>query len=113
MKKPQSCINQRPLRQKCNLNNIFHEGKGHFATGKIKGTFENLGALAPLITPPPPVPTPVTTMGVLYVLHVITTLIPLEKIKIADISIILKRSQKSVIGKIEVKVLGKNQNGTT
>jgi hypothetical protein len=27
-------INQRPLMQKCNLNNIFHVGKGHFATGK-------------------------------------------------------------------------------
>ena len=31
-------------------------------------------------------------------------LIPLEKIKIADISIILKRSQKCVIDKIEVKI---------
>jgi hypothetical protein len=27
-------INQWPLTQKCNLNNIFHEHKGHFATGK-------------------------------------------------------------------------------
>jgi hypothetical protein len=40
-------------------------------------------------------------------------LIPLENIKIADISIILERSQKCVIDKIEVKMLGKNQNGTT
>ena len=40
-------------------------------------------------------------------------LIPLEEIKIADISIILERSQKCVIDKIEVKMLGKNQNGTT
>jgi hypothetical protein len=40
-------------------------------------------------------------------------LIPLEKIKIADISIILERSQKCVIDKIVVKMLGKNQNGTT
>jgi predicted transcriptional regulator len=40
-------------------------------------------------------------------------LIPLEKIKIAEISIILERSQKCVIGKIQVKMLGKNQNGTT
>jgi hypothetical protein len=39
--------------------------------------------------------------------------IPLEKIKIADISIILERSQKCVIDTIEVKMLGKNQNGTT
>jgi hypothetical protein len=35
-------------------------------------------------------------------------LIPLEKIKIADISITLERSQKCVIDKIEVKMLGKN-----
>jgi hypothetical protein len=63
----------------------------------------------------------------LHVLHVITVillqtflqnsefkrLIPLENIKIADISIILERSQKCVIDKIEVKMLGKNQNGTT
>ena len=40
-------------------------------------------------------------------------LIPLEKIKIADISIILKRPQKCVIDKIEVKMFDKNQNGTT
>jgi hypothetical protein len=40
-------------------------------------------------------------------------LIPLENIKIADISIILERSQNCVIDKIEVKMLGKNQNGTT
>ena len=40
-------------------------------------------------------------------------LIPLEKIKIADISIIFECSQKCVIDKIEVKMLGKNQNGTT
>ena len=40
-------------------------------------------------------------------------LIPVEKIKIADISIILERSQKCVIDKIEVKMVGKNQNGTT
>jgi hypothetical protein len=41
-------------------------------------------------------------------------LIPLEKIKIADISIIWESSQKCVIDKIErVKILGKNQNGTT
>ena len=40
-------------------------------------------------------------------------LIPLENIKIADISIILERSQKCVIDKIEVKMLGKTQNGTT
>jgi hypothetical protein len=39
--------------------------------------------------------------------------IPLEKIKIADISIILERSQKCVMDKIEVKILGKNQNETT
>jgi hypothetical protein len=38
--------------------------------------------------------------------------IPLEKIKISDISIILERYQKCVIDKIEVKMLGKNQNGT-
>jgi hypothetical protein len=38
-------------------------------------------------------------------------LIPLENIKIADISIILERSQRWVIDKIEVKMLGKNQNG--
>jgi hypothetical protein len=43
----------------------------------------------------------------------IQRLIPLEKIKIADINIILERSQKCVIDKIEVKMLGKNQNGTT
>jgi hypothetical protein len=35
-------------------------------------------------------------------------LIPLEKIKIVDISIIRERSQKCVIDKIEVKMLGKN-----
>jgi hypothetical protein len=40
-------------------------------------------------------------------------LIPPEKIKIADASIILERSQKCVIDKIEVKMLGKNQNGTS
>jgi hypothetical protein len=40
-------------------------------------------------------------------------LIPLENIKIADISIILERSQNCVIDKIEVKMLGKNKNGTT
>ena len=40
-------------------------------------------------------------------------LIPFEKIKIADISVILERSQKCVIDKIEVKMLGSNQNGTT
>jgi hypothetical protein len=40
-------------------------------------------------------------------------LIPFEKIKIADISIILEHSQKGVIEKIEVKMLGKNQNGTS
>jgi hypothetical protein len=40
-------------------------------------------------------------------------LIALEKIKITVISIILERSQKCVINKIEVKILGKNQNGTT
>jgi hypothetical protein len=70
--------------------------------------------------------TRVTKLGVLYVLHVITTNIPpkfwlialerliaLEKIKITDISIILERSKKCVINKIEVKILGKNQNGTT
>jgi hypothetical protein len=39
--------------------------------------------------------------------------IPPEKIKIADASIILERSQKCVIDKIEVKMLGKNQNGTS
>jgi hypothetical protein len=39
--------------------------------------------------------------------------IPLEKIKVADISIILERSQKCVTGKIVLKMLGKNQNGTT
>jgi hypothetical protein len=39
-------------------------------------------------------------------------LISLEKMKIADISIILERSQKYVLDKIEVKMLGKNQNGT-
>jgi hypothetical protein len=36
-------------------------------------------------------------------------LIPLERIKIAGISIILERSQKCVFDKIEVKMLGKNQ----
>jgi hypothetical protein len=40
-------------------------------------------------------------------------LIPPENIKIADISIILERSQKCVIDKVEVKMLGKIQNGTT
>jgi hypothetical protein len=35
-------------------------------------------------------------------------LIPVEKIKIADVSIILERSQKRVIDKIEVKMLCKN-----
>jgi hypothetical protein len=40
-------------------------------------------------------------------------LIPFENIKIADISVILERSQKCVIDKIEVKMVGKNQNGTT
>jgi hypothetical protein len=35
-------------------------------------------------------------------------LIPVEKIKIADVSIILERSQKCVIDKIEVKMLCKN-----
>jgi hypothetical protein len=39
--------------------------------------------------------------------------VALENIKIADISIILERSLKCVIDKIEVKMLGKNQNGTT
>ena len=39
-------------------------------------------------------------------------LIPLEKTKIAGISIILERSQKCVTGKIEVRMIGKNQNGT-
>jgi hypothetical protein len=43
----------------------------------------------------------------------IQRLIPLEKIKIDDINIILERSQKYVIDKIEVKMLGKNQNGNT
>jgi hypothetical protein len=37
-------------------------------------------------------------------------LIPLEKIKIADISIILARSRKCVIEKIQVKMVGKNRN---
>jgi hypothetical protein len=35
--------------KKCNLNNIFHEGKGHFATGE-RALFvfsENLGGLGP------------------------------------------------------------------
>ena len=40
-------------------------------------------------------------------------IIPLEKIKIADISIILERSEQCVIDKIEVRMFGKNQNGTT
>jgi hypothetical protein len=40
-------------------------------------------------------------------------LIAPEKITIADVSIILERSQKCVIEKIEVKMLGKNQNGAT
>ena len=42
-------INQRPLRQKCNLNNIFHEGKGHFATGKraLIKTWAGLGPPGP------------------------------------------------------------------
>jgi hypothetical protein len=40
--------------KKCNLNNIFHEGKGHFATGE-RALFvfsENLGGafLCPLVT---------------------------------------------------------------
>jgi hypothetical protein len=39
-------------------------------------------------------------------------LIPNENIKIADINIILERSQKCVIDNIEVKMPGKNQNGT-
>jgi hypothetical protein len=34
-------------------------------------------------------------------------LIPLEKIKIADSSIILEHSQKCVVDEIEVKMLGK------
>jgi hypothetical protein len=38
-------------------------------------------------------------------------LIPLANIKIADISIILERSQKRVIDKIEVKMLRKNKTG--
>jgi hypothetical protein len=38
-------------------------------------------------------------------------LIPLEKIKIADVSIILERSQKCVIDKIEVKCLVKIKTG--
>jgi hypothetical protein len=93
------------LRQKCNLNNIFHEGKGYFATGKIKGTFENLGgALVPLITPPPRFLRQ-SQQWVFYMFCMLLLqtflknfefkrLIPLEKINIADISIILKRSQK-------------------
>ena len=40
-------------------------------------------------------------------------LIAPEKITIADVSIILERSQKCVIEKIEVKMLGKNQHGAT
>jgi hypothetical protein len=42
-------INQRPLRQKCNLNNIFHEHKGHFATEKraLLKTWVGLGPPAP------------------------------------------------------------------
>ena len=33
------------MSQKCNLNNIFHESKGHFATGKraLFVSFDNLG----------------------------------------------------------------------
>jgi hypothetical protein len=27
-------INQKPLGKKCNLNDIFHGGEGHFAPGK-------------------------------------------------------------------------------
>ena len=43
-------INQRPLRQKCNLNNIFHEHKGNFATTK-RALLKTCGDLTPL--PPP------------------------------------------------------------
>jgi hypothetical protein len=32
--KTNAIINQRPLGKKCNLNDIFHGGKGHFAPGK-------------------------------------------------------------------------------
>ena len=39
-------INQRPLRQKCNLNNIFHEHKGNFATTK-RALLKTCGALTP------------------------------------------------------------------
>jgi hypothetical protein len=37
-------------RKKINLNNIFHEGKGHFATGEWAFFVfsENLGGLGPL-----------------------------------------------------------------
>jgi hypothetical protein len=46
--------NQRTLRQKCNLNDIFHEGKGQVATGKM-ALLKTWGVLAPL---PPSIPTP-------------------------------------------------------
>jgi hypothetical protein len=39
--------------------------------------------------------------------------VPLENIQIADIGIILECSQKCVIDKTQVQILGKNQNGTT
>jgi hypothetical protein len=41
--------------KKCNLNSIFHEGKGHFATREraLFVSSENLGALAPLVPTPP------------------------------------------------------------
>jgi hypothetical protein len=64
--------------------------------------------------------TSVTKLGVLYILHVITSTFPpnfefkqLIKHQNADISIILEHSQKCVIDEIEVTMLGKNQNGTT
>jgi hypothetical protein len=52
--KTHRCSFATSVSQKCNLNNIFHEGEGHFATGKraLFVSFENLGG------PWPPIPTP-------------------------------------------------------
>ena len=46
------------MSQKCNLNNIFHESKGHFATRKraLFVSSENLGWPLPPLPPPPPPP---------------------------------------------------------
>ena len=89
--------------------------------GKLKSRMNSTHAILGLHLKPEKFKTRVTKLSVLYVLHVITIQtfpknfelkrsIPLEKIKIADISIILERSQKCVIDKIEVKMFGKYQN---